>query len=70
VGTYNATTGVVAITGFAPVSISGGVDYIRISVTPANQGTVIPLRNYVLNIDTTRSFTAGTVDYGKTQVAL
>tara|TARA_B100000780_G_scaffold44026_1_gene27345 strand:- start:10325 stop:12160 length:1836 start_codon:yes stop_codon:yes gene_type:complete len=70
VGTYNATTGVISITGFAPVSISGGVDYIRISVTPANQGTVTPLRNYVLNIDTTRSFTAGTVDYGKTQVAL
>ena len=69
-GTYNATTGVISITGFAPVSISGGVDYIRISVTPANQGTVTPLRNYVLNIDTTRSFTAGTVDYGKTQVAL
>lgn len=70
VGSYNANTGVVSITGFNPVSISGGLSYIRISVTPANQSTIIPLRNYVLNIDTTRSFASGIIDYGKTQVAL
>ena len=70
IGSYNPNTGVVSITGFAPTSISGGVDYIRISITPANQSTIIPLRNYVLNIDTSRSFASGIVDYGKTQVAL
>jgi hypothetical protein len=70
IGTYNATTGVVSITGFAPVSITGGQTYIRLSVTPANESTVIPLRNYVLNIDTNRSFASGILDYGKTQVAL
>jgi hypothetical protein len=70
VGFYNPNTGVVTITGFAPVSISGGLDYIRISATPTNQSTIIPLRNYILNIDTTRSFASGIVDFGKTQVAL
>jgi hypothetical protein len=70
IGTYNQNNGVVAITGFAPVTITGGLGYIRITATPANQSTVIPLRNYTLNIDTTRSFTSGIVDYGKTQVAL
>lgn len=70
IGTYNANTGVVSITGFTPVTITGGLTYIRISATPANQSTIIPLRNYVLNIDTSRSFASGTVDYGKTQVAL
>jgi hypothetical protein len=70
VGTYNPNTGVVVISGFNPVSILGGLSYIRISATPANQSTIIPLRNYVLNIDTSRSFASGIVDYGKTQVAL
>jgi hypothetical protein len=70
IGSYNANTGVITITGFAPVTITGGLSYIRITATPANQSTIIPLRNYVLNIDTTRSFASGIVDYGKTQVAL
>lgn len=70
IGSYNANTGVVSITGFAPDTITGGLNYIRISATPANQSTIIPLRNYVLNIDTTRSFASGIIDYGKTQVAL
>jgi hypothetical protein len=70
IGTYNPNTGVIQITGFAPVSITGGLGYIRITATPANQSTITPLRNYILNIDTTRSFVSGIVDYGKTQVAL
>ena len=70
IGTYNANNGAVAITGFAPVSISGGQTYIRLSVIPANSSTISPLRNYVLNIDTNRSFASGILDYGKTQVAL
>lgn len=70
IGSYNPNNGIITITGFTPVSITGGLSYIRITATPANQSTIIPLRNYVLNIDTTRSFTSGIVDFGKTQVAL
>tara|TARA_R110000868_G_scaffold382366_1_gene648939 strand:- start:17867 stop:19699 length:1833 start_codon:yes stop_codon:yes gene_type:complete len=70
IGTYNANTGTVNITGFNPTSISGGQSYIRISIIPSNQSTIIPLRNYILNIDTSKSFASGILDYGKTQVAL
>jgi hypothetical protein len=70
IGSYNPNNGVITITGFAPVSITGGLDYIRITVVPANQSTITPLRNYILNVDTTRSFVSGIVDFGRTQVAL
>lgn len=70
IGTYNSSTGAVLITGFAPTSIGGGQSYIRLSITPANQSTVSPLRNYLLAIDPNRSFASGILDYGKTQVAL
>lgn len=70
VGTYNSTNGVISITGFAPVSIVSGQTYISLSVVPANQSTISPLRNYILNIDDNRSYASGIVDYGKTQVAL
>lgn len=70
IGTYNSTNGVISITGFAPVSIVSGQTYISLSVVPANQSTISPLRNYILNIDDNRSYASGIVDYGKTQVAL
>lgn len=70
VGTYSPNTGVVKLVGFSVTSIIGGLGYIRISAIPANQSTVTPLRNYILNIDTSRSFASGSLDYGKTQVAL
>lgn len=70
VGTYTAATGKISIVGFAPTAISGGLTTIRISVTPANQSTIRPLRNYTLNIESDKSFVSGTVDFEKTQVAL
>lgn len=70
VGTYNPNNGVVNLIGFSLSSIIGGIGYIRISAVPANQSTITPLRNYVLNIDNSRSFASGSLDYGKTQVAL
>lgn len=70
VGTYDPLSGTVKLVGFAPNSISGGSSYIRISAVPANSSTITPLRNYILNIDTSRSFASGSLDYGKTQVAL
>ncbi len=70
VGTYNPNNGMVQLVGFSLSSIIGGISYIRISAVPANQSTITPLRNYVLNIDNSRSFASGSLDYGKTQVAL
>ena len=70
IGNYVTTTGVVTITGFAPATLTGGQTTINISATPASQSTVRPLRNYILDIDTNKSFSSGTVDYDITQVAL
>lgn len=70
VGYYDAVTGKVVISGFAPSSISGGLSYIRLSALPANQSTIRPLRNYILDIDTTLSFASAIIDYEETKVAL
>jgi len=70
VGSYNPVTGTVNLVGFSLTSIIGGLTYIRISAVPANQSTISPLRNYILSLDTSRSFSSGNLDYGKTQVAL
>jgi hypothetical protein len=70
VGNYNPNNGIVKLIGFSLNSIVGGLGYIRLSAVPANPSTITPLRNYILNIDTSRSFASGSLDYGKTQVAL
>lgn len=68
IGEYNATAGTVTIRGFAPTSIEGS--FIRVSVTPANQSTIKPLRNYILTIDNERSTADATIDYQNTAVIL
>lgn len=70
VGSYTAATGQISITGFAPVTLIGGATVIKLSAIPANTSTIRPLRNYILNIDETKSFSSGTTDYDITQVAL
>ena len=62
-GSYDPVNGKVSIINFAPTSIIGGVNYIKVSVTPANQSTIRPLRNYVIDLDTVRSVTTAQIDY-------
>ena len=50
-GSYAATTGVVTLTYFTPTSIVGSVNYIKLSVTPANQSSIAPTRNNILVYD-------------------
>jgi hypothetical protein len=69
VGSYTAETGTVSLVGFRPTSIEGGTE-IKISVVPTNQGTIRPLRNYVLNIDDELSITSAQIDYQETRVTL
>lgn len=68
IGSFNPDRGLVRITGFNPQSYTG--DFIKISVTPANQSTIRPLRNYILSIDEAASFSQAIVDYQNTQVAI
>lgn len=56
VGTFNPTTGVVSIVGLRPEELIGGEDYIKITVTPANQSAVAPVRNDILKHDKVNSF--------------
>ena len=68
VGTYNQETGVVNLIGFKPSSIDGS--FISLTVTPANQNTIRPLRNYVLGIDTSTSTSRALLDFQNTQVSI
>ena len=60
VGSYNATSGVVTITGLNISAFTG--DVIKVFVTPANQSTIKPLLNYILDIDATRSTVTTIID--------
>ena len=60
VGNYNTTTGVVSIEGLNPSAFIGSE--VKLFVTPANQSTVRPLLNYVIDIDDTRSTVTTIID--------
>lgn len=68
IGSYASTTGVVQLISFNPDSIVG--DQLKLSVLPANQATIRPLRNYIINVDTTTSFSRATIDYQNTKASI
>jgi hypothetical protein len=58
VGSFDASTGIVSLVGLTANSIPGAT-YIKIQAVPANQSTITPLRNYVLDNDISTSFVTG-----------
>ena len=68
VGNYNTTTGVVSIEGLNPSAFIGSE--VKLFVTPANQSTIRPLLNYVIDIDDTRSTVTTIIDRETTSVVL
>ena len=70
VGSYNQTTGVITLTGFGAKLSAYAGDAIKISVTPANQQTIKPLRNYILEVDLSRTTASGTIDNDNTSTSL
>ena len=70
IGTYNPIKGSVNIVSLTPTSIIGAASYIKVSAIPANQSTVRPLRNYVLTLDTEKSFASAQIDYQDIRVTL
>jgi len=58
VGSFNAGTGIVSLVGLTANSIPGAT-FIKIKAVPANQSTITPLRNYVLDNDISTSFVSG-----------
>ena len=69
VGTYDAAKGTVNLVGFNPTSIDTGTE-LKVSVTPTNQSTIRPLRNYLIDIDLENSTTSSQIDYQETRVNL
>ena len=66
VGSYNPVNGIIDIVGFKPSSIEG--NFISLTVIPANQSTIKPLRNYVIDIGTALSSSRAILDYQNTSV--
>lgn len=62
VGSYEVLTGKVSIVGFKPTSILGGGTTLKISATPQIEGTIKPLRNYILKYETDASSTTAIID--------
>lgn len=60
-GSYNAATGVVTIKDFTPTATQGNLDYIKVSVVPANESAIAPTRNNILEYDRTASFARGVI---------
>ena len=56
VGSYDAANGRLSLVGWQPNSIIGGVNYIKISVLPANQSAIAPVREDILQFDEDPSF--------------
>jgi hypothetical protein len=69
IGQYFPITGEVRIVGFAPQSIQTGAA-INLTVIPANQSTIRPLRNYILDLNSSSTSARGVLDYQTTIAAL
>ena len=61
IGSYNSATGIVSIVGLNVNSVIGGNQFIKVSVVPANQSAISPLRNDILEYDSGPSFATGVV---------
>jgi len=61
VGSFDAATGVLSLVGFKPNSIIGGVNYVKISATPANQSAIAPQREDILQFDEDPSFASAVI---------
>lgn len=70
IGSYNPDKGTISLVGFEPQQITTGSNFIKFSAVPANQGTIRPLRNYIINIDNDISFASGIIDRQTLQVSL
>jgi hypothetical protein len=54
-GSYSPENGTVSINYFTPTSIAGGLTFIKLSVLPANQSAISPVRNNILELDRSAS---------------
>ena len=62
VGQYNPDTGIVSFVGFEPTRMLNGTGDIKITVTPKDDSSIKPLRNYILRLETDRSSASSVLD--------
>ena len=68
-GYYDAAAGKVVIEGFKPSRVLNDTQ-IKISIVPANESTVRPLRNYILDLDFAKLAVTSQLDYQTTELTL
>ena len=61
VGSFDPPNGVLSLIGFKPNSIIGGVNFIKVSVIPANQSAISPQRQDILEFDEDPSFASAVI---------
>jgi len=61
IGSYSAAAGTATLTYFTPTAITGGTDYIKLNVVPANQSAITPQRNNILVYDPDASDARGVI---------
>lgn len=69
IGSFETGTGKVSLVGFNPTSIEGGTQ-LKITVTPNNQSTIRPLRNFIISLDVGASVATSQIDFQNTQLTL
>ena len=69
IGSFSPATGKVNLVGFLPTSVdNNGV--LKVSVRPANESTVRPLRNYIIDIDTSLLTVTTQIDFQNTETVI
>ena len=67
-GSFDPKAGSVNLVGFSPTAVTGGE--LKISVRPANESTLRPLRASIIDIDPTASKANAVLDYQEIQASL
>lgn len=70
IGSYEPAKGTVTLNALTVDENSYVDDVIKISATPANQSTIVPLRNYIITLDSGLSTTQSNLDTGAIKVEL
>lgn len=70
IGSYDAIKGKLNLTNFNPSLIIGGVNFIKFTAVPQNEGNIIALRNFIFKNDTSRTITTSTIDRQGVRVVL
>tara|TARA_B100001248_G_scaffold134304_1_gene100843 strand:- start:112 stop:1977 length:1866 start_codon:yes stop_codon:yes gene_type:complete len=68
IGSFDPKAGRVNLVGFSPTEVTGGE--LKISVRPANESTIRPLRASVIDIDPAASKANAVLDYQEIQASL